>query len=132
MFDSTGDRDFRSRQQQFNLAVRHLPADYEIPLDQEWFYLEKAHPSVMNYADLETAIITRLSSITGLDVVPLPEHDNDWKTPYTGAKVTVAFNSSYFDPSDTSDIVTQPENIAMQLVIWSRKLRGTTGIYQVI
>ena len=86
----------------------------------------------MNYETLEAVIVARLQGLAGIEVIPLPENDNDFKTPYTDAKVTVAYNSSTFELSEDSFFVSQPEVIIMQLVFWSRRLRGSTGIYQII
>lgn len=86
----------------------------------------------MTYQSLEAAIVARLTGLAGIEVIALPENDNDFQTPYTDAKVTVAFNSSSFDGSENTEYVAQVETITIQLVIWSRLLRGAKGIYQVI
>lgn len=87
----------------------------------------------MNYEELENSIIARLSALelAGIDVIALPETDDVLK-PSSGGKVTVAYLSSEFDSSVTTDIVSQPENITFQIIIQSRKLRGNIGIYNIV
>ena len=67
-----------------------------------------------------------------INVAVLPENDNDFSTPYTEAGVTVAYNSSTFDDSESTLFIIQPENITMQMVVRSRRLRGVSGIYEVL
>jgi hypothetical protein len=88
----------------------------------------------VDYTALENSIVTRLSplSLVGIEVLPLPEADADVVNPFDKGKITVAYLSSDFDQSVTTDCVAQPEKITFQLVVQSRTLRGTTGIYPVL
>jgi len=86
----------------------------------------------MTYESLEAAIVGRLQGLTSVAANVLPENDNEYTTPYTMADVVVAYNSSAFDDSQTSDLISQPETIHLQLVVRSRRLRGKSGIYQVL
>ena len=88
----------------------------------------------MDYIALENSIVTRLSvlELAGIDVIPLPEADNDVVNPFDRGKITVAYLSSDFDQSITSDVVAQPEKITFQIVVQSRNLRGSVGIYGMI
>lgn len=88
----------------------------------------------MDYTALENSIVARLSplNLAGIETIPLPEHEDALMKPSSGGIVTVAYLSSDFDPSVTTDVVAQPEKITFQIVIQSRKLRGNTGIYNVL
>ena len=87
----------------------------------------------MNYQSLEANIVSRIQAyITGVDIMPLPEVDIDVLLPSVHGKITVAYKGSDYDPSDTYDAVAQPERISFELIVQSRKLRGTTGIYNLL
>lgn len=88
----------------------------------------------MDYQALEQSIVERLSplSLTGVEVIPLPEKDADLLLPSSAGKITVAYIMSDYDPSMSTDVVGHPEKITFQIVVQSRKLRGANGIYNLL
>jgi len=88
----------------------------------------------MNYASLESEIVARITSkvASAADVLPLPETGDDMILPSIKARITVAYNGSTYETSETTDVVAQPETITMQIVVQSRKLRGAVGIYTML
>jgi hypothetical protein len=97
----------------------------------------------MNYGELELDIVARLVTLTNLhdaEVVPMPENQAAFKTPYIKPRVTVSWNSSDFmngksgdrPPGNATDGIVQEETIDIHLEIQARDLRGTHGIYNLI
>lgn len=96
----------------------------------------------MKYADLEDAIVSRLSAKLGATatVIALPEVQAQNQRPFDKARVTVAYNSSMFDGGRYGNAVNvmsvdgtvQEESIKIKVSIESKKLRGTGGIYELL
>jgi hypothetical protein len=86
----------------------------------------------MTYESLESAITDRVRSITGLEVIPVPENDAGWVLPQNQGKVTVVYGFSSFEESETIGSVIQVETLSFTIVFWSWKLRGPSGIYTLI
>lgn len=89
----------------------------------------------MDYSALESAIVARLIAKVpaGVTVMALPEADPSVAYPQGAAgKITVAYQGSEFFDSEDTGVVLQPEKIAFEVVVQSRKLRGTSGIYPVL
>lgn len=88
----------------------------------------------MNYETLEGYIVARLAAFlqSNAEIIPLPEMDPDVKLPSIKGKITVAYNGSDYEGSETSDFVVQPEKISFQVIVQSRKLRGNTGVYTLL
>lgn len=86
----------------------------------------------MNYENLETEIVARLSPFltVGITVEKLPELEAERKVPLpTKAKFTVIYaGSEYASPLSTAQI-SQEEKIFIQILIESTFLRGPVGVY---
>lgn len=90
----------------------------------------------MNYDQLELDILARLAPLqtAGVDVVLLPETDADYKRPLTRSRVTIVYKESIF-PEVTQQrslgFVSQEEVCHVEVIVWSRKLRGSNSIHAI-
>lgn len=88
----------------------------------------------MNYDQLELDVLGRLAplQLAGVDVVLLPETEAEYKRPITRSRVTIVYKESTF-PEITQHrsmgYVIQEEVCQVEVIIWSRKLRGSHGIH---
>lgn len=88
----------------------------------------------MDYSTLEIAIVTALESLNvpgTMDVMAWPESELEFSRPFTVSRVSVVYHSSEFKPTISANESIQEETVALQLMIESRNLRGTGGIYQI-
>jgi len=87
----------------------------------------------MNYGTIESAIQSRLSSLTGVTVIVLPDVEADFKLPFAVGKITVAYkDSKYLPQRGTGNIQSQEETMGFDLVIQAKKRTGTVGIYKIM
>lgn len=88
----------------------------------------------MNYEQVETDILTRLAPLSGFDieVVPLPENQNDFKRPFGKGKVTVGYKGSKWKMPSSTGEVSQLEIVTFEFGLQSRTLRGPVGIYTIL
>lgn len=97
----------------------------------------------MNYEAIENDIISRLQARidpTVVDIELLPETESELTRPVSKNRVTVAYRYSDFPQTmqkslseirSTSSIV-QNEIVCLEVVLRSRKLRGASGLYDLI
>jgi len=86
----------------------------------------------MNYEDLETEIVTRLTPFVsaGIAVEKIPELESERSKPLpTKAKFTVIYAGSEYGNSLSTSQVSQEEKIFVQILIESTFLRGNLGVY---
>lgn len=93
----------------------------------------------MTYEAIETAIVERIQPFVpqGVQVVKLPEREDDMSRPFGTGKVTVAYKASrYGEPGSNSamlrstDHIVQLETLNLEVAIQSRFLRQPSkGIY---
>ncbi|TRZ71715.1 MAG: hypothetical protein D4R97_06460 [Bacteroidetes bacterium] len=87
----------------------------------------------MNYGTIESAIQSRLSSLTGVTVIVLPDVEADFKIPFATAKITVAYKDSKFLPArSVGDNQSQEEMMGFDIIIQAKKRNGTNGIYAIM
>jgi hypothetical protein len=87
----------------------------------------------MNYGNIETAIVTRLSSLSGVTAISLPDNEADFKLPFTIGKITVAYKDSKFLPlRSAGDGQSQEEVIYFDLILQAKNKNGTGGIYAIM
>lgn len=80
----------------------------------------------MDYSDLEEEVVARLSSLDTADckVLAQPENQDDFKRTVQKARITVAYIGSKGGEIKATDLVRQPEDIVVEVVVQARKLRG--------
>ena len=85
------------------------------------------------YSQIEQEIVTRLADLAtaNIDVVALPEFQEDFKRPFQNARVTVAYKSSEFGEVKNAFHIVQDEKLQFELIIVCRKLRGASGLHSV-
>lgn len=87
------------------------------------------------YEDIENSIVTQLAPLVSasLDVVPLPENEAAYVKPNSKNRITVMYRNSKFGDSNnpvvSTGVVAQDEDVFIEVVIESRKLRGSSGVY---
>lgn len=93
-----------------------------------------------NYEIIETACVTQMASLTpDVDVLVLPENESNYKRGNVKTRVTVSIISLGYGEKGTEerdrnyavDISAHQENVYIEVVIQSVKLRGERGVYQV-
>lgn len=96
------------------------------------------------YEKTESELVTQLNTVLGgnslasppvpaiADVLPLPENEGGFTSPTTKPSVTVGYNTSKFDESNTMSVTSGKETLVFDVVIQHRKLRGLGGIYDII
>jgi hypothetical protein len=87
----------------------------------------------MNYEQAEADIVTRLSPLAGLNIeaIPLPENQEQFKRPFEKGKITVAYKGSKWEKPRSTSQITQEETLHFEIVMQSRTLRGSTGLYNI-
>lgn len=87
----------------------------------------------MNYEQAEADIVTRLSPLAGLniEVIPLPENQEQFKRPFEKGKITVAYKGSKWEKPRSTAQIAQEETLHFEIVMQSRTLRGSTGLYAI-
>jgi hypothetical protein len=85
----------------------------------------------MNYEQAETDIYTRLLPFQGanIEVVKLPETQEDFKRPFAKAKFTVGYKGSKWKDPQSTGHISQVEELLFEIAIQSRTLRGAKGLY---
>jgi hypothetical protein len=85
----------------------------------------------MNYEQIETDIVTRLSTLTpACEVIKLPEVQADYNTrPINKPRITVAYKGSKFEEPHTTAQISQFEDVMIDVTLEWKKLRGTNGVY---
>lgn len=88
----------------------------------------------MNYAELEDLIVERLSPLVSptLEVVPMPDTQEQFMRAVKHVRLTVAANESLFGDHKSASIITQEEKINPVVYIQSNRLRTNTGVYNAI
>lgn len=95
---------------------------------------------MMLYSDLEDDIVTRLALGSGVTVRPQPENETEANVQAFNPIVTVSYQHSEFSGSLTrglpemfsTDESAQQEFAEIHVVIQSRLLRGTNGVYDLM
>jgi hypothetical protein len=87
------------------------------------------------YTDIEAEIVARLTPFKaqGFNVLALPEVQADYEKPFLNGRITVAYHSSEFDKPQSTEQISQWEEIRVIVGIEARSLRGTgKGIYDMM
>lgn len=87
------------------------------------------------YSDIEDEIVTWLAPIEnggGVDVVKLPQVQDEFQRPMMAGRVTVAYKSSGFGDVRSTHHITQDEKIQIELIVQARMLRGDNGIHKMV
>lgn len=86
------------------------------------------------YSQIEQEIVDRLEPLTAqntIDVIALPENQADYERPFLHGRVVVAYKSSDFGAVRSTHQVNQDEKIQIEVIIQSRKLKGSTGLHSI-
>lgn len=85
----------------------------------------------MDYEQAETDIIARITPFinAGIEVIPLPQNQADFKRPFEKAKITVAYKGSKWEKPQSTAEMSQDEDVMFEFSIQSKTLRGDRGIY---
>ena len=87
------------------------------------------------YTDIEAEIVARLTPFKaqGFNVLALPEVQADYEKPFLNGRITVAYHSSEFDKPQSTEQVSQWEQINFIIAVESTKLRVEgRGIYDLM
>lgn len=86
------------------------------------------------YSQIESEIVDHLEVITNggaVDVVQLPQIQEEYQRPFNIGRVTVAYKSSDFGEPGSPYEISQEERIHIEVVIQARSLRGNTGLHAI-
>jgi hypothetical protein len=88
----------------------------------------------MGYESSEAEIVQQLSPLISgsIDVLPIPESQDDLRKSILRPRVWVAYNGTNYQPSQSSGNIVQEATITFEVVVQSKKLRGPTGVYVVL
>jgi hypothetical protein len=87
------------------------------------------------YSDIESLIVSRLQPMTnggGVDVLILPEVEDEFQRPFGAGRVTVAYKSSDFPALKSTFEIVQDELLHFEVVVQARKLRGSNGVHAMV
>lgn len=86
------------------------------------------------YSTIEDEISARLAAEAWekVDVLPVPEREKDLKLPVPNIQLIVQYAGSKFGGTKTTNPVSQEETGHFNVILQSKKLRGTTGIYDLL
>ena len=96
----------------------------------------------MIYEQIETAIVARLQLLmpSGVNVVKLPENEEDMQRPFASGRVTIFYKASrYSEPNapnvgimKSTDHIVQNETVVVEVAVQSRFLRSSgKGVYDI-
>jgi hypothetical protein len=87
------------------------------------------------YSDIESQIVSRLQPMTnggGVDVLILPEVEDEFQRPFGAGRVTVAYKSSDFPAIKSTHEIVQDELLHFEVVVQARKLRSPNGVHAMV
>lgn len=87
----------------------------------------------MNYEQIETAIVERLATLVaaGFDVVALPDNNAEAEKSILNGRVTVGYRASKYEPSKSTSLIAQNEEVQIELIITAKTLRGAKGVHKI-
>lgn len=87
----------------------------------------------MTYEQIETAIVDRLATLrpAGFEVVPLPDNNAEAEKSILNGRVTVGYRASKYEPSKSTSLIAQDEQVQIELIITAKTLRGAKGVHKI-
>jgi hypothetical protein len=88
----------------------------------------------MDYEQAEADIVTKLAPLVtaGCEVVPLPDTQGELLKVIDKPRITVAWNGTDADPSQSTSAIVQRSTVNFEITIQWGKKRGSNGIYNLI
>lgn len=78
------------------------------------------------------AVFDTAFGLNAVDVVNLPEKEEDYARPFARAQVTISFAGSQFPAVQSTNQVSQHETVKFEVTVKSRTLYGITGIHTLL